>query len=295
LVSIAVEIEVLDPTPWQLGEGPTWNAETGEIGWVDIVGRSPHLLELASGRRGSLRLPASVGAALPRASGGWLACLEAGPALLGRAGDVEPFGAFAEADGGPPASPVRANDAKCDARGRCFLGTMAWDATPGAATLYRLDPGARVPAPVLSGVTIPNGLGWSPPADTMYYVDSATQCVCAFDYDLETATLTNKRVFASVGAAEGLPDGLAVDADGCVWVALWGGSRIRRFTPDGRPDRDLALPARNTSSCAFAGPELTLLVVTSARDGLTNPGEFDGATFLADVGVSGLPISPFAG
>lgn len=288
-------LEVLDAHLCELGEGPTWDARSGEVLWVDITGCAVHALELGSGARRTVETPAPVGAVLPCAADGLLLALEDGLALLEPDGGTAPVARFADVDGFDPSVALRANDAKCDPSGRCFVGTMAYDQRPGAASLFRLDPGTARLELVLRDLTISNGLGWSPDGRTMYFVDTPSGRVQAWDYDLGTGGLSNSRVLAEIEERHGWPDGMTVDADGCVWVALWGGGAVRRYTPDGRLDRVLELPCAQVTSCAFAGERLDRLVVTTAAYGLERPEPLAGATFVAEPGVAGLPTNPFAG
>jgi sugar lactone lactonase YvrE len=293
-----MSVDVLDSTRCELGEGPAWDARTGEVLWVDIMGRSLHRFHLGRGTLRTIGTPSPIGAVVPRrnAGSGWLAALEDGPAYIADNGTVEPLGTFAEADGGAePSRPTRANDAKCDPRGRFWVGTMAYDFSAGAGALYRLDPSERVARRVLSDVTISNGLGWSADGRTMYFIDTPTQRVDALDYHPDEGTIANRRTLVEVPEAAGSPDGMTVDADGCLWVALWRGSAVHRYTPAGRLDRVVELPCAQVTSCTFAGPALDRLVVTTAWIGLQEPEPLAGATFVADVGVAGTATVAFAG
>jgi sugar lactone lactonase YvrE len=164
--------------------------------------------------------------------------------------------------------------------------------------VYRLDPDLAV-TKLLDGVTISNGLAWTADGATMYYIDSPTQGVDAFDYDAATGRLANRRRVVDIPAAAGLPDGMTTDADGCLWVALYGGSAVHRYSPDGRLDAALSFPATNITCPVFGGPGLGTLYVTSARDGLDErqlaAQPHAGAVFAADVGADGLPGLRFAG
>ncbi len=197
-----------------------------------------------------------------------------------------------------PGPRARFNEGKCDPAGRFLAGTMAYDQTPGAGSVYRLDPDLAVTR-LLDGVTISNGLAWTADGATLYYIDSPTQGVDAFDYDTGTGRLENRRRVVDIPAAAGLPDGMTIDTDGCLWVALYGGSAVHRYTPDGRLDAVLSFPVSNVTCPVFGGPGLGTLYVTSARDGL---GERQlavqphaGAVFAADAGARGLPALRFAG
>ncbi|MFF0450014.1 SMP-30/gluconolactonase/LRE family protein [Streptomyces sp. NPDC004609] len=179
---------------------------------------------------------------------------------------------------------MRFNDGGCDPDGRFYCGTMAYDVAPGRGSLLRLDTDGSVTR-VLTGVTISNGLAWSP--------DTATGRVDAFDYDTERG-LTARRTAVRIPDAAGLPDGLAVDAEGHLWVALWGGSAVHRYTPQGRLDAVVELPATQVTACAFGGPDLDRLYITTSRMGLDPAAEpLAGALFRADVGVPGLPAGAY--
>ena len=168
----------------------------------------------------------------------------------------------------PARDGIRFNDAGVDPAGRVWAGSMHIAEAEPLGELYRLDPGGRL-NPVVKSVTVSNGLGWSPDGSRMYYADSPLRRVDVFDYDPATGEAFARRPFADLSAAEGVPDGLTVDADGCVWVAMWGGSALRRFTPDGEPDAVLPVPVSQPTSCAFGGPGLADLYITSASVGLT--------------------------
>jgi sugar lactone lactonase YvrE len=184
----------------------------------------------------------------------------------------------------------RMNDGACDRAGRFFAGTMAEDESPGAGALYLLATTHRV-TKLFAGAGISNGIGWSPDDRRMYYIDSLTYRVDLFDYEPGTGAIGNRRTFASLGAGDVMPDGLAVDSEGSVWVALWGGSEIRRYSPDGHLTLSLDIPAANVTSCAFGGPDLRTLFITTAA----GPGRAGGALFTCHVEVAGLPANPYRG
>lgn len=295
-----VDVEIFDRRACQLGEGPYYDEQKGRVGWVDIMGRAVLWHEIATGNTGALATAGHVSAAVPRGNGGLVLCLPAGPMLLDLDGGRRHLGTFAEADadaGDPPAAGAparRANDAKADPYGRMWLGTMAYDATPGAAALYRLDPGADALVRVLSGVTISNGLGWSPDGTRMYYVDTPTSRIDMFDYDGQTGALANRRTFVEIEPAAGKPDGMCTDAEGAVWVALWNGGAVRRYTPDGALERTVEVGTPQVTSCAFAGDGYDQLIITTARQG--QEGEAAGLTYRYRPGdAAGLPVHRYAG
>lgn len=270
-----------------LGEGPTWDLAREELLWVDIEASVVHRLHVDSGRQTSLVLEQPVGAALPRAGGGLVLAMRDGFALLGEDEASPVLAAPVEAGD----ADTRMNDAACDSRGRLWAGTLSYGGRPSAA-LYRWT-GSAPPVRVLTDVTISNGLGWSPDDRQMYYVDTATGGIDVFDFHAETGWVGHRRRFATIPPAGGRPDGLAVDADGGIWVALWGGAAVQRFTPRGRLDRRIALPVSQVTSCCFAGPGLHDLYITSAARGVREP--HAGGLFACRPGNQGLPTTPFAG
>jgi sugar lactone lactonase YvrE len=189
---------------------------------------------------------------------------------------------------------VRMNEGGCDPDGRFYCGSMAYDQRPGAGALYRLDPDGSVRV-VLGNVTISNGLEWSPDGSRAYYNDTPTHRIDVFDYDGESG-LTGRRPFAEVAAEAGGPDGLTVDEEGGVWVALYGGGVVRRYTPDGVLDEVIEVAAKKVTACTFGGTDLDQLFITTSREGL-GPGEdpLAGSLFRAPVSVAGLPVREFAG
>jgi sugar lactone lactonase YvrE len=163
------------------------------------------------------------------------------------------------------------NDGKVDSRGRFWAGTMAGDHTPAQGSLYRLQRsnGAYEVSPMVGGITIANGLDWSPDNRILYYVDSATQRIDRFDFDAESGTLSNRRPFVEIPAAEGLPDGMTVDAEGCIWLALFRSGSIRRYSTAGKVIMEVKVPVALVTSCAFGGSGLDELYITTARHRLS--------------------------
>jgi sugar lactone lactonase YvrE len=188
---------------------------------------------------------------------------------------------------------VRMNEGGCDPDGRFWCGSMAYDRRPGGAAVYRLDPDRSVRR-VLDGVTISNGLEWSPDGSRAYYDDTATHRVDVFDYDTDDG-LTARRPFVVLTDAE-RPDGLTVDTEGGVWVALNGSGVVHRYTPAGVLDEVVHLPTPKVTACTFGGPGLDQLFITTSREGMAPDDDpVAGSLFRADVGVSGLPVREFAG
>jgi len=277
-----------------LGEGPVWDEEQQRLLWVDILPGLVHRFDPATGSDDTFGVGKPVGSASLRRDGGLVLAVEDGFALLDPAWQRLDQVAVIE----HPGPPARFNEGKCDPAGRFLAGTMAYDETAGAGSLYRLDPGLAV-TKVLDGVTISNGLAWSADGTTMYYIDSPTQGVDAFHYDIDTGRLANRRRVVDIPAAAGIPDGMTIDADGCLWMALYGGSAVHRYAPDGHLDTTVSFPATNITCPVFGGREFHQLYVTSARDGLDERQRaaqpHAGAVFAVDVGARGLPGLRFAG
>jgi sugar lactone lactonase YvrE len=275
---------VTDPVAYH-GEGPVWSERWGGLRWVDML--AGDVLSLAEDGAVDRRHVGSVAAALsPRSRGGAVIGVERGFAL--ESADR----ALTHLDEVWTDDSVRINEGGCDPGGRFYCGSMAYDQRPGAASLYRLDPDLSVSV-VLEGITVSNGIAWSPDGSLAYYNDTATFQTSVFDYD---AGLTNRRVFVDLSDEEKRPDGLTVDEQGGVWVALSNGGAVRRYTPEGALDEVVELPAKKVTACTFGGPRLDQLFITTSREGL-QPDEdpLAGSLFRADVGVSGLPTHEFAG
>ncbi len=216
------EVELVLDAHAELGEGPIWDHRSSELIWLDILAGQVHRFDPATGRDGAVDVGSHVGAAALRAEGGLVLAIRDGfAALEPGSGAVRPLSKV-----GDNANRLRFNDGRCDSRGRFWAGTMAYDRSRGAGTLYRLERDHRVAA-ILAGVTISNGIGWSPDDRTLYYIDTPTGCVDAFDYEPEAGELGRRRRLVRMEAGEGSPDGMAVDAEGFLWVAVWG---VGRFT-----------------------------------------------------------------
>jgi sugar lactone lactonase YvrE len=259
----------------KLAEGPRWDAVRRRLLWVDIDGCELHVL--ASGEDRGIGLGAMVGAAAPTTGRAVLVALADRLALVDLAD--ESMHTLVRLPHGPA---LRTNDGACDAAGRFWIGTMALDLTPGAGALYRYDGKLQR---VLQGVTLSNGLGWSPGDTRMYYIDSTEYRVDAFDFDLASGDLEERRPFVSIDESVGIPDGLTVDDEGGVWVALYGGSCVRRYDERGRLDAVLEVPAENVTSCCFGGDDGRSLFVTTAAP--------DGNVYVTQPGVGGPPAHVF--
>lgn len=277
----------------QLGEGPVWDVEGARLLRVDISRGLVHAWDPVTGATATTAFEGETGAVVPRARlAGWVVAVGRELVL------DEPGGRTVLAGVEPDRPDNRFNDCRCDPQGRLWAGTLSKRRATGTAALYRLEAGGQIERAV-SGTTISNGLGWSPEGETMYFVDSTTQRLDAFDFDGASGALSNRRALASVDPADGLPDGLAVDAEGGIWLALFGGAAVRRYTPTGELDAHFGLPVTNPTCPAFGGPDLTRLYVTSARHRLSPDRlasePLAGALLALEPGVAGLPANRFAG
>ncbi len=277
-----------------IGEGPAWDAARRSLLWTDIAGRRIHRLQVATGDVWTRDLEQMAGAVLPRAAGGLALCLQDGVWLCDT--DDGPLRLLTAVE--PHDGTTRLNDVKSDRAGRLWGGTMALDARADAGALYRIDPDGQLTT-IASPVTISNGIEWSLDGSRMYYIDTATQRMDVFDFDLAAGSAVDRRPFITFDESFGIPDGMTIDAEGCLWVAFYDGWAVRRFTPSGELQRTVELPVARATSCAFGGPDLDQLYVTSARDGLSRADLAEqphaGNLFVIKPGVAGLPITPFAG
>ncbi len=266
------------------GEGPVWSPSWGGLRWVDMLRGTILHLE-ADGSVSRWPVGKVAAAFRPRRDGGVVIATERAVVVADEAGGE--LTTLVTAFGDPA---VRFNDGTCDPAGNFLCGTMAYDETPGAGTLYRVTPAGRLDA-VFGGVTISNGLAWTGDARRAYYNDTPTGRVDVFDSDA-TGALTDRRPFVAV--AGGSPDGLTVDADGGVWVALWGGGAVHHYAADGSLAEVVEVPASNVTACTFGGDDLgDLFITTSAEGDQDNP--VAGAVFRYRTGVRGLPAAAFAG
>lgn len=251
----------------ELGEGPYWVPDASFLLWVDIRRGLLHRTYFPSGETVTDDL-GEVSAAFPALDGGILT-IGGSRLTLRELADSPGAGATTRIVAEIPARDgVRFNDAAVDPAGRVWAGSMHTGETDPIGELYRLDAGGKLTM-VLDSVTVSNGISWSPDGSRMYYVDSTTRRVDVFDYDPATGDASQRRVFADLSRVEGVPDGLTVDADGYVWVAMWGGGVLRRFAPGGQQDAVLPVPVSQPTSCAFGGPGMSDLYVTTASVGLT--------------------------
>jgi sugar lactone lactonase YvrE len=275
-----------------LGEGLRWDAQRSELLRVDIA--AGHVFRDRIADDGSLipirthRLPGTVGAVAPvDGDRGWLLAANRGFALLDLDGSLRVIAEVASEG-------IRMNDGAADPQGRFWAGTVA--DRPGAAVLYRLERDGGVDA-MLDGLTTSNGTGWSPDGRTMYLADSGPRIIHAFDFDGDAGTISGGRVLVTVPYEVGTPDGLTVDAAGDLWVAIWGGGRVHHYSSAGELRDVLAVPAAQTTSCAFAGQDLHRLYVTTATEDWTDDERRAdpkaGLVYRFETDATGRPADPF--
>jgi len=275
----------------ELAEGPVWYADA--LHWVDIRAGNLHRWNPVSGIREHRHLGAPLGNAVPTTDGRWLAAHKNTLALHDWATGQSEDLCTPES----PSAPNRFNDGKCDPCGRWCVGSMsATTVKAPTAALYSYQ-STGLCHTLLTGLTISNGLGWSPDGRRFFHTDSWTRRIDVYAYDLATGTISDSRTLARISEKDGLPDGLTVDAEGHLWVALWGGGAVLRL--DGHDGRELArvtLPVTQVTSCTFGGPALDELYITTVTAGLSGPQlaaqRTAGGIFRAHPGVAGLPVTP---
>ncbi len=300
-------VEAAGQAPASVGESPVWRVAEQALYWVDIPAHKIVRLRVETGVRSEWLLPEKVACIAFDRHGAVLAGCETGlfaltlpEAQAGAAPRDEPVKVAPRKLAAPTFAfdDMRFNDGRCDRQGRFWSGTMVQDmaAANPAGALYRFDERGVLSAPVVDALITQNGLAWSPDGATMYLSDShpLRRLIWAFDYDVETGEPRNRRVFADLHDYAGRPDGAAVDSDGCYWICANDAGLLLRFTPEGKLDRQIAVPATKPAMCAFGGRDLDTLFVTSIRPA-ANISEHDGHLFAVRPGVSGLPEPEFAG
>ncbi|HYP70092.1 MAG TPA: SMP-30/gluconolactonase/LRE family protein [Variovorax sp.] len=281
----------------ELGEGTLWSQREQALYWVDILGHQLHRLRLADGARDSWRFDEEISAVAERANApGLLVTLRRGFALFDPARPQEPARYLHQ-----PEEPAgnRFNDGKCDPQGRFWGGTMDSDCRAPTGTLYRFDADGSCTLHE-SGITVSNGPTWSADGRTMYFNDTAPNRILAYDFDPESGTLSNRRAWLRLAPGDGYPDGMTTDAAGRLWICHWGGACVSCHDPvSGAELARIALPAAHITNCAFGGPELRTLFVTSAWSGLDAAQRkaqlLAGALFAVELDSPGLPAPLFCG
>jgi sugar lactone lactonase YvrE len=288
------EVELVVDAHAALAESPVWDDRGGRLVWVDLLGGIVHLTDVGIGADVAIRVGQMVGAVALREDSHLLIAIEDGFALLdpgrGRYEIIAPVLASDHA--------LRMNDGKVDPSGRFWAGSMAMDERADAGTLYRLDADRSV-TPMLHGFTIPNGLDWSADRRTMYHIDTATSRVDRFDYDDVSGAISGRQAVVAIKPSQGFPDGMTLDAEGFLWVALFDGWGVHRYAPDGRLDRRIEVPAAQCTSVAFGGADYDELYMTTGQEGFPPGGRPEqphaGGVFRCRPGVRGRPPNRFRG
>ncbi len=292
--SANVRVEVFADLHADVGEAPHWDERTSTLLFVDLTAGAVFRYDQSGAKLGSFCVGQEIGAVVPRRSGGLVLAVRDGIAAASATGEGFELTAPVERD--IPGN--RMNDAKCDPAGRLFAGTTAFDFSPHSAALYRVGPDWSFEQ-VVQDVTQSNGIAWSPDGSRMYFIDSATQAVDVFDYDAGAGSVANRTRLVTIDRALGVPDGMTTDNRGNLWVACFGGAAVRCFSPAGVQLEEVILPVTQVTSCAFGGPDLTDLYVTSAAYRLSaeqlKKEPHAGATFVCGPGAVGRTAVSFAG
>jgi sugar lactone lactonase YvrE len=277
-----------------LGEGPVWDDREQCVWWVDILGESIHRTEPLTGQDDVIPVGQMVGALGLRQGDGLVVAVRDGFVSVDPAsGRIE---RMADVEADRPSA--RMNDGKVDPRGRFWAGTTDIDHRPGLGTLYRLDADLTV-SPMLTDVTISNGLDWTADGATMYFIDTPTRQVDRFSFEPSTGSIGERRKAVSIRPGAGNPDGMTLDAEDHLWVALWDGWAVERYSPDGTLELRVEVPAAQATSCTFGGVDLGTLFITTAQKEFPVGGKPDqphaGGLFACRPGVRGRPAHRFAG
>lgn len=289
------EVRCLIQTRSLLGEGPIWSPRDSALYWVDILTPSIHRYDLDTGVDSECKVGSMVSIAIPKASGGLLTATPRG--LMAFDSETRRFTLLCHPEAERPGN--RYNDGKCDRLGRFWVGTLDMATAAHRGSLFRVEADGRWKK-MDSGFTAANGLGWSPDNRFMYFADSHRRSIYRYDFDLETGEITHRQPLITFDASDGRPDGLTVDEEGCLWVAVWDAWRVSRFSPQGKEVLRVKVPVPRPTSCCFGGVNLDTLYVTSASVRLSaaalDQAPLSGSVLAIQIpGVRGLPDSMFAG
>jgi sugar lactone lactonase YvrE len=293
-MSLASGLECVLDSRSELAEGPVWDPVSSVLYWVNIKAREIHRFDPASGKDILWKTPSDVGSLALREMGGLVVALKTGFFLFHPPGAFTPI---AEPEPGLPDN--RFNDGKTDRQGRFWAGSLYDpDETKPTGALFRLDRDLSCHR-MVDGIFASNGLAFSPDSRTMYYADSRRRTVWAWDFDADVGAIANRRVFVELSGAEGVPDGAAVDDEGCYWLTQPPAARVVRYTPKGRIDRVLEMPVSQPTCVAFGGPRMTTLYITTASYRMPAAKRAEeplaGSLFALEVGVSGPADARFGG
>ncbi len=292
---MSLKAEILIDAHALVGEGPIWDADANVLWWVDIMSSELYAYDPQTGENREWNVGQHVGTVVQRASGGLMLAVQDGFAAFDPASGALEM--VAEPEAHLPGN--RFNDGKCDPAGRFWAGSMAYEDQSDQGSVYRLDTDHSVDK-MIEDIGISNGIIWSLDARTMYYTDSLDFAIRAYDYDVATGGIDNERVIIDIPKAMGFADGFTIDEEGMLWVAHYGAGRVRRWNPDSATVlAEIDLPAAGVTACAFGGPGLDQLFITSASLRLSDAEKAQqphaGGLFVAEVGVRGLAADKYGG
>lgn len=281
------DCERLTQSAADLGEGPCWHAGHQRLYWVDIKGRQLHRFNPEDKDDEVFSFDQMIGTVAPYGDENLLLALQDSLISFDPATREQQLICDFEAD----RPQYRSNDGKCDPGGRFWIGSLGLGADDKAGNLYRMDSDQQLQHQ-LSDIGCSNGLAWDLTRERMYYIDSVAKTIYIFDYDNQSGAISNQQTFITFEGDMGVPDGMCIDNEDCIWVAQWGGYGVSRFDPDGQFIQKTDVPARNVTACTFGGPDLNQLYITSARNG-DDSTEHDGQLYRVQVDASGQPAYHF--
>lgn len=287
------DVELVIDSKSELGEGAIWNAKTGELLWINIVGEVLNFYNPKTENNKEMFTGQMIGTVVPTTTGDVLVALQYGIYRFDRNTGTKKLIVDPEED----LTNNRFNDGKCDPAGRFWAGTMSLKNEKNAGALYRLDADSSIHK-MVDKVSISNGIAWSQDKTKMYYIDTPTQEVVCYDYDDKTGEIRNKKVAIEIPQKIGSPDGMTIDSEGNVWIALWGGSAVACWNPEsGELLQTIKVPAKNVTSCAFGDDDLGTLYITTARTDTSDEElkkyPFAGGVFKTRPGVFGVKAFSF--
>ena len=288
------KVELVCEIPSKLGEGAIWNYKTSELYWVDIEGEKLHVFDTETKMNKTLEMPCKIGTVVP--------CIEESKAVVALEDGIYIVNLKTNelkllSDIESDMLENRFNDGKCDPNGNLWVGSIYMPQSKPEASLYKVQTDGKVEK-MLGNITISNGIVWTKDGKTMYYIDTPTQKIKAYDFDLEKSTISNERVVVEVAKKDGFPDGMAIDENDMLWVGMWNGNAVAQFNPKtGKLIQKIQVPAHNVTSCAFGGENLDELYITTASVDMTEDEKreypFAGSLFRIKLDVKGVKSTFF--